>query len=117
MQSEGGALLFAKGSALVEPRIMQQLEAVKTGADYARLFLNCFDILAHCSLLLDSELSDSTKLDAPFIRTSQPAGNAHPPFEDTQNQDRFPPFPASPTGRASSLSCRQSSDNPQIGRA
>jgi hypothetical protein len=50
MQSEGGALLFAKGSALVEPGIQQQLDPMKAGPDYTRLRFIC---LAHGSHLLD----------------------------------------------------------------
>jgi hypothetical protein len=55
MQGEGGALLFGKGSARVEPGIQQQLDPMKAGPDYARLRLDCFDLLAHCSHLLDSD--------------------------------------------------------------
>jgi hypothetical protein len=55
MQSEGGALLFAKGSALVEPGIQQQLDPMKAGANYTRLRLDCLDCFAHCSYLLDAD--------------------------------------------------------------
>jgi hypothetical protein len=52
MQGEGGALLFGKGGALVEPGIQQQLDPMKAGPDYARLCLIC---LAHGSYLLDAD--------------------------------------------------------------
>ena len=35
MQAEGVALLFGKGSALVEPGVQQQSNPVKTGPDHA----------------------------------------------------------------------------------
>jgi hypothetical protein len=51
MQREGGALLFGKGRAFVEPGIMKQLETVKMGTDHfaARVISRVF--FTHFSLL------------------------------------------------------------------
>ena len=50
MQTEGVALLFGKGGALVEPGIQQQLDPMKTGPDHAAVCF-CLNFLTHFTLL------------------------------------------------------------------
>jgi hypothetical protein len=47
MQSEGVALIFCKGSALVEPGVQQQFEPMKTGSDHVIACLLCLGFLIH----------------------------------------------------------------------
>jgi hypothetical protein len=56
MQAEGVALLFCKGSALVEPGVQQQFEPMKMGPDHALICLLCLGFLTHCALLQNKML-------------------------------------------------------------